>query len=145
MIYKYLYQDKSNRNCEGEIKARSRDEAYTLIRKQGIKPYRVIGEDPWNWRPWAVAAGYLLLFVVIGLLAMRLVEKDAKYHLTDEEAVQFRQRAEEAVNNAPEAYRYNVWKGVNARLTERGLEPLPRPEGLTEDSFDSPLTGSLGL
>ena len=133
MTYKYLYQDKENRNREGEIKARSRDEAYTLIRKQGIKPYRVIGEDPWNWRPWAVAAGYLLLFVVIGLLAMRLVEKDAKYHLTDEEAFQFRQRAEEAVNNAPEAYRYNVWKGVNARLAERGLDPLPRPEGLAED------------
>lgn len=139
MTYKYLYQDKNNRNCEGEIKARTRDEAYTLIRKQGIKPYRVIGEDPWNWRPWAVVAGYLVLFLVIGLLAMRQVGQEVRYQLNDEEALAFRQRAEEAVNNAPEAYRYNVWKGVNARLQERGLPPIPRPDGLAEDFFTSPL------
>ena len=73
MTYKYLYQDKENRNREGEIKARSRDEAYTLIRKQGIKPYRVIGDDPWNWRPWAISAGYVILsaaLVAVGVVAM---------------------------------------------------------------------------
>ena len=140
MTYKYLYQDRQNQNCEGEIKARNRDEAYRLIRKQGIKPYRVIGDDPWNWRPWAVAAGYLLLFVVIGCLALRLADEGKRISLSDEEAIAFRERAIEAVNNAPEAYRYNVWKGVNARLAERGLEPLPRPEGLVEDSFDTLLT-----
>ena len=132
MTYKYLYQDKENRNREGEIKARSRDEAYTLIRKQGIKPYRVIGDDPWNWRPWAVVAGYLVLLVVIGWLATRLMVRDARPRLSDAEAAAFRAKAEEAVNNAPEAYRYNVWKGVNARLEERGLDPLPRPEGFPE-------------
>ena len=133
MTYKYLYQDKNNANREGEIKARNRDEAYKLIRKQGIRPYRVIGDDPWNWRPWAVAVGYLLLFVVIGFLAMNLADKGARIKLSDEEAREFRARAEDAVNNAPETYRYNVWKGVNARLEERGLEPLPRPEGLLEE------------
>ena len=138
MTYKYLYQDKDNANREGEIKARNRDEAYKLIRKQGIRPYRVIGDDPWNWRPWAVAVGYLLLFVVIGLLAMKLADKGSRISLSAEEAREFRIRAIEAVNNAPEAYRYNVWKGVNARLEERGLEPLPRPEGLVEDSFATP-------
>ena len=135
MTYKYLYQDKDNRNREGEVKARNRDEAYKLIRKQGIRPYRVIGDDPWNWRPWAVAVGYLLLFVVIGFLSVKLSDKGGRIKLSDEEAKEFRARAEDAVNNAPEAYRYNVWKGVNARLEERGLEPLPRPEGLVEDSF----------
>jgi len=136
MTYKYLYQDRENRNCEGEIKARSRDEAYTLIRKQGIRPYRVIGDDPWNWRPWAVVSGYLLLFLVIGYLALMLTQKGERVTLSAEEAETFRQRAIDAVNNAPEAYRYNVWKGVNVRLEERGLEPLPKPEGLVEDSFD---------
>lgn len=140
MIYKYLYQDRENRNCEGEIKARNRDEAYRLIRKQGIKPYRVIGDDPWNWRPWAVASGYLLLFVVIGVLAFKLAGKGSRVRLSEEEAVSFRARAEAAVRNAPEAYRYNVWKGVNARLEERGLDPLPLPEGLEEESA-SPVPG----
>jgi hypothetical protein len=71
--YRYLYQDRQNRNCEGEIKARSRDEAYTLLRKQGIKPYRVIGDDPWNWRPWVIAAGYMFLsaaLIVVGVIAL---------------------------------------------------------------------------
>lgn len=137
MTYKYLYQDRDNRNCEGEIKARSRDEAYTLLRKRGIKPYRVIGEDPWNWRPWAVVAGYLALFFIIGLLALRLSEKTVRHDFaSNEEAQAFRDRAEAAVNNAPEAYRYTVWKGVNVRLQERGLEPLPKPEGLMEGFED---------
>ena len=145
MKYKYLYQDRENRNLEGEIAARDRDEAYRLLRKQGIRPYRVIGDDPWNWRPWAVAVGYLLLFVVIGLLAMKLADKGSRISLSAEEAREFRIRAIEAVNNAPEAYRYNVWKGVNAQLEERGLAPLPRPEGLVEENFDLPLTAPGGL
>jgi hypothetical protein len=73
VIYKYLYQDRENRNREGEIRARSRDEAYTLLRKQGIKPYRVIGDDPWNWRPFAISAGYVLLsaaLVALGVVAL---------------------------------------------------------------------------
>ena len=61
MKYKYLYQDRENNNLEGEIVAKDRDEAYKLLRKQGIRPYRVIGDDPWNWRPWAISAGYLVL------------------------------------------------------------------------------------
>ena len=73
MIYKYLYQDRENRTHEGEIKARSRDEAYTLLRKQGIKPYRIIGDDPWNWRPLAISVGYVLLsaaLVALGIIAL---------------------------------------------------------------------------
>ena len=71
--YKYLYQDKGNNNLEGEIDAKNRDEAYKLLRKQGIRPYRVIGDDPWNWRPWALSAGYVILsvaLVVVGIVAL---------------------------------------------------------------------------
>ena len=71
--YKYLYQDRENNNLEGEIVARDRDEAYRLLRKQGIRPYRVIGDDPWNWRPWAISAGYVILsaaLVVVGIIAI---------------------------------------------------------------------------
>ena len=65
MTYKYLYQDQENRNLEGEIKARNRADAYLILRKQGIRPYRLIGDDPWNWRPWAIATGYAGLLVII--------------------------------------------------------------------------------
>ena len=73
VTFKYLYQDKGNNNLEGEIVARNRDEAYRLLRKQGIRPYRVIGDDPWNWRPWAISAGYVLLsaaLVTVGVIAI---------------------------------------------------------------------------
>lgn len=145
MVYKYLYQDRENNNREGEIKARNRADAYMLLRKQGIRPYRVIGDDPRNWRPWVIAAGYAVLLTVIVVLTVLLVAKveravvDAPsigakgFDLTPEEARIFREKAEEAVLRAPEAYRYNVWVGVNARLEARGLEPIPRPEDLTEE------------
>lgn len=71
--YKYLYQDRENNNLEGEIVARDRDEAYRLLRKQGIRPYRVIGDDPWNWRPWAISAGYVILsaaLIAVGIVAI---------------------------------------------------------------------------
>lgn len=138
MKFRYLYQDRENRNLEGEIAARTRAEAYTLLRKKGIRPYRVIGDDPWNWRPWAVAVGYAVLMaalaVAIVLAAVGGGGKKPRFRLSEEEAREFRARAEEAVARAPEPYRYNVWKGVNARLEERGLEPLPQPEDLSEDS-----------
>lgn len=146
MTYKYLYQDKQNRNCEGELKARDRAEAYMLLRKQGIRPYRVIGDDPVRWQPWAVGAGYAVLMAVIVVLAVLLTAKfgspvaaapstgsDQTVYLSAEEAELFRIKAEEAVYRAPEAYRYNVWMGVNARLAERGLAPIEKPEGLVEE------------
>ena len=73
MNYKYLYQDRENVNREGQIAAKNRDEAYKLLRKQGIRPYRVIGDDPWNWRPWAISAGYVVLsaaLVAVGIIAI---------------------------------------------------------------------------
>ncbi len=73
MKYKYLYQDSKNVSHEGEIDARDRADAYVRLRKQGIRPYRVIGDDPWNWRPWAISAGYVLLsvaLVAVGIVAI---------------------------------------------------------------------------
>jgi hypothetical protein len=146
MTYKYLYQDKENRNCEGEIVAKNRNDAYLLLRKQGIRPYRVIGDDPLNWLPWAVASGFALLLaavMVMGyLLAVRSNEAAQKpaviSSMSESEMEAFRKRAEEVVLRAPEAFRYNVWKGVNARLVERGIEPLQMPTGLSADEEFSP-------
>ncbi len=73
MKYKYLYQDSKNNNLEGEINAKDRDHAYKLLRRQGIRPYRLIGDDPWNWRPWAISAGYVILsaaLIGVGIVAI---------------------------------------------------------------------------
>jgi hypothetical protein len=149
MKYRYLYQTKENENREGWIKARSRDEAYTLLRKRGIKPYRVIGDDPFNWRPWAIAAGYVILlslvFALSGWILCSGVLSDGnrtrpsvRHHarLTGDEAEAMRLRAAEAVDRAPEAYRYHVWRSVNARLGEMGVEPLEKPVDLPEPAAD---------
>ena len=144
VTFKYLYQDKTNVNRAGEIKARSRAEAYALLRKQGIRPYRVIGDDPWNWRPWAVAAGYLVLLAALAVVSyFAIVGNMRKYghldgsaqRLSAAERDDFRLRAEIAVANAPEAYRYHVWRSVNAKLEDLGLEPLAKPEGMVEEEF----------
>ena len=86
MKYKYLYQDKANNNLEGEIVAKNRDEAYKLLRKQGVRPYRVIGDDPWNWRPWAISAGYVLMaaaLVVLGVIAISQARRLREYQMLE--------------------------------------------------------------
>ena len=90
--YKYLYQDRDNRNLEGEISARNRADAYQRLRKQGIRPYRVIGDDPWNWRPWAISAGYLVLsaaLVVLGIVALAQARQLRELQMTDVEEESF--------------------------------------------------------
>lgn len=139
MKYTYLYQDKNNRNCTGEIEARNREDAYTRLRKSGIRPYRVIGDDPFDWRPLVFWGAVTTAFVSVIASAMIVLaggaDRKPRIVLSDEEAVAFRRHAEEAVERAPSAYRYNVWRGVNARLAERGLEPIPKPIGLVEEDF----------
>ena len=88
MKYTYLYQDRKNNNLEGEIDARSRDEAYRLLRQRGIRPYRVIGDDPWNWRPWAISAGYVVLsvaLVVVGIVAISQARQLKELQMIDVE------------------------------------------------------------
>ena len=143
MKYTYLYQNKSNQNCSGEIDARNRADAYTKLRKMGIRPYRVIGDDPFDWRPivfWG-AIGVAILVVIVAVVyvfAVREEREGPKIVLTPEEGEAFRRRAVDAVCSAPSAYQYNVWRGVNARLKERGLEPIPKPSGMIEEDAFAP-------
>lgn len=79
MVYKYLYQTRDNENKSGEIKARNRAEAYAAIRKLGIKPYRVIGDDPGWWHmywPW-VAGGAAVFLCAVALVASIFLRGDA--------------------------------------------------------------------
>lgn len=50
MKYRYFYQTSRNENREGEIDAPNRAEAYAALRKRGIRPYRLAGDDPSPWR-----------------------------------------------------------------------------------------------
>lgn len=72
MTYVYLYQTKENENRKGEIKAKNRAEAYAALRKKGIRPYRLIGDDPVNWRPWAISGAIFLLVVAVLVLLFRV-------------------------------------------------------------------------
>lgn len=90
MNYEYFYQTKTNENRSGRIKARNRADAYTLLRKQGIKPYRVIGDDPVRWQPWALGA---LIAVLISALVGTILyfggarETVKRHQLTGDRAV----------------------------------------------------------
>ena len=86
MKYVYLYQDRENNNLRGEINARDRADAYARLRQQDIRPYRVIGDDPWNWRPWAISAGYLVLsiaLVVLGVIAISQARQLRELQMTE--------------------------------------------------------------
>lgn len=88
MKFKYFYQDKQNVCQEGEIDARSRAETYEKLRKMGIRPYRVLGDDPWNWRPLAISAGYVVLslaLVTVGLIALSQARQLRELQMADVE------------------------------------------------------------
>ncbi len=73
MKYRYLYQTKTNENREGEISAKNRAEAYAALRKQGIRPFRLIGNDPVRWQPWAVGAAFVALCVALAFAIVLVV------------------------------------------------------------------------
>jgi len=58
--YRYFYQTSRNENREGWIEAPNRAEAYAALRKRGIRPYRVLGDDPSPWRRRGTVAGLCL-------------------------------------------------------------------------------------
>lgn len=64
--YQYFYQTKQNEERSGWIKAKNRNDAYTLLRRDGIKPYRLVGNDPVPWQRWlAIAILLISLFATI--------------------------------------------------------------------------------
>lgn len=72
MKYVYHYQTSGNENRTGEIRARNRADAYARLRKQGIRPYRLVGDDPLNWRPWAVGSLVALLAAALAFAVWRI-------------------------------------------------------------------------
>lgn len=56
MKYHYFYHSSENKPFDAWIDARDRNEAYLLLRKKGIKPYKLIGRNPIAWRRWTAIA-----------------------------------------------------------------------------------------
>lgn len=72
MKYRYFYQTSENENRDGWISARNRAEAYAALRKGGVRPYRLVGDDPVPWQPWAVASLFAaLVFALVWALVFR--------------------------------------------------------------------------
>lgn len=75
MKYHYFYQSSKNESLDGWINAKDRNDAYMQLRKQGIKPYKLLGKDPVAWKRWAAIV--VLAFLVAGLAAWILLDQKA--------------------------------------------------------------------
>ena len=145
MKYQYFYQTKANENRSGWIKARNRESAYTLLRKQGIRPYRIVGDDPLNWRPWAIG---LLVTVLTTALTLALV---AVQRASDDREPKPRQQlyGDASVISAGV---FSDWADVLASPLDRYLAAYAQPGSsalpplMTADeiaSFETELDGSV--
>lgn len=76
MKYRYLYQTSANENRDGWIDARDRADAYARLRRQGIRPYRLVGDDPSAWRRAAPAAAAVCLATTVATTLIFAVSRD---------------------------------------------------------------------
>ena len=77
MKYHYFYQSKKNENLDGWIVAKNRDDAYIQLKKQGIKPYKVLGRNPIGWKRWTAIVVFALAAVYF-FWAWRAARKAAR-------------------------------------------------------------------
>ena len=56
MKYHYFYQTSKNEALDDWIVAQDRNDAYRLLRKKGIRPYKMIGGNPREWKRWTAIA-----------------------------------------------------------------------------------------
>lgn len=120
MKYQYFYQTRENENRSGWIKARNRESAYTMLRKQGIRPYRIVGDDPLNWRPWALG---VLVSALAAALVFTLVA--VKRSADDREPRPRQQLYGDASRIAAGAF--SGWEGVLASPLDRYLAAYVQP------------------
>lgn len=80
MRFRYQYNTRENERREGEIDAASRDDAYRILKQDGIRPSRVeLAPGLWNrlrsvGRRWLAIWG--LVALVVALSAMLVMEED---------------------------------------------------------------------
>ena len=71
MKYHYFYQDKSNRNLDGWIEAKDRNDAYQKLKRQQVKPYKMIGKNPLAWKRWAAIVVLMVALAWVSLALFR--------------------------------------------------------------------------
>ncbi len=118
MKYKYLYQTKDNENREGWIKAKDRADAYAKLRKQGVRPYRLVGDDPVRWQPWAIGATIALLSAAL-FAALVLLRGSSRQPADRQQLV-----GDRAVISAGLA---SCWEGVFDTALDRHLAAYAQP------------------
>ena len=106
--FHYFYQSKENKNLDGWIVAKSRDDAYAQLRKQSIKPYKVVGKDPLAWKRWAA----------IGVLAVALAGTYAWLAVRPEPVAEAEQSVRHQIYGAESVIR----NGVSADWAVCGLD-----------------------
>ena len=72
MKYHYFYHTRGNEKRDGWISARNRHGAYVRLRKQGIRPYRMVGGDPVSWKRWTAIAFLLAAVCYLAFSLRRL-------------------------------------------------------------------------
>lgn len=72
MRYHFFYQSKDNKSLDDWIVAKDRNDAYTQLRKRGIKPYKLLGRNPIAWKRWAAIG---VLSASVAVLAWMLIEE----------------------------------------------------------------------
>lgn len=73
MKYHYYYRDSSNTLLDGWISAKNRDDAYSKLKAQGIKPSKVVGRNPLDLWKWVVIG--LLVLICAWLLIILLSDR----------------------------------------------------------------------
>ncbi|MBR1921125.1 MAG: hypothetical protein IJ829_03850 [Kiritimatiellae bacterium] len=127
MKYRYLYQTKDNENKEGWIKAKSRENAYAELRKVGVRPYRLIGDDPLVWKPYAALA--VIVILATALATALFVERDDRAPRPRAQLV-----GDRAVINAGV---YSSWTNVFSSALDRRLAQYAQPGRYVEPAKPS--------
>ena len=78
--FHYFYQSRENKNLDGWIAAKNRDDAYAQLRKVGIKPYKVVGKDPIVWKRWAAIA---VLAAALAISLFVIFHRDSRIPVPD--------------------------------------------------------------
>ncbi len=71
MRYHYFYQNKKNESCEGWITARDRNDVYVQLKKEGIKPFKVVGRNPYAWKRWTAIAALVIIVCALSAALFR--------------------------------------------------------------------------
>lgn len=118
--FQYFYQSKENKNLDGWIVAKTRDDAYAQLRKVGIKPYKVVGKNPLAWKRWAT----------IVVLAIALVGTYAWLALRPEPVVEAEQFVRHQIYGAESVIRNGVvtdWAACDFDKGERFFAKYAQP------------------